>query len=187
MSNTRQLATLLLLCAAAGGACAQPYVGGSLSAIVKTESDCGSQQSNSKDCGFKTRLGAKFYGGYLFEHVGVEGMVFGASGSNFSVNKGEARFDGYGGEGVYLVLPLRADRFMLKGKLGLAYVTGRLVNHDSSKTFDKSSTELLVGASAGLLLGKHWALNLDWDRIPVRFTDRSTVANMVSLGASYSF
>jgi outer membrane immunogenic protein len=187
MSNTRQLATLLLLCAAAGGACAQPYVGGSLSTAVKTESDCGSQQSNSKDCGFKTRLGAKFYGGYLFEHVGVEGMVFGASGSNFSLNKGESRFDGYGGEGVYLVLPLKGERFMLKGKIGVAYVKGSLVDFDKNKTIDKSSTQLLVGASAGLLLGKHWALNLDWDRIPVKFADRSTVANTVSLGASYSF
>ncbi|MEJ6005333.1 outer membrane beta-barrel protein [Paucibacter sp. AS339] len=187
MLFNRKFCGALMLCAAAGAASAQPYVGGNLSALVNTESDCGTQQSSSNDCGFKSRLGVKFYGGYLFEHVGVEGMVFGASGSNFRLNKGESRFDGFGGEAVYLVLPLRTDHFMLKGKLGAAYVKGSLVDFDKDKTVDKSSTQFLVGASVGVLMGKHWALNLDWDRIPVRFVDRNTVANMVSLGASYSF
>ncbi|MCV2366945.1 outer membrane beta-barrel protein [Roseateles oligotrophus] len=192
IKNQLILALFAAAAACSGGASAQSYLGANLSVAVTTDSSCDKSSSNSnnnnfRDCSFKTRLGGKFYGGHLFDKVGVEIMTFGLGSTSTNLSKGESRFDGVGGEALYAVLPLRMERVMLKGKLGVAHVRGGLVRFEKDKTEYKSSAQVLVGATASVLLGTHWALNADWDRIPAKFVDGKSVVNMLSLGASYSF
>ncbi len=187
IKNSLSLVLFAAAAACGGSASAQSYLGANLSAAVTTDSSCDkSNNNNLRDCSFKARLGGKFYGGHLFDKVGVEIMSFGLGSTGVNLTKGESRFDGVGGQAVYAVLPLRMERVMFKGKLGVAHVRGGLVRFEKNKTEYKSSAQVLVGATASVLLGTHWALNADWDRIPAKFVDGKSVVNMLSMGASYS-
>ena len=191
------LAAFAPLHAAAADAAAGPiYMGASYGFRASSDLDCVPGQ---RDCDKSSKRSGKAYVGYSFDALPFQGGVAvpsielvgylgGEVKSGFETGAGKragrGKFTGLGMQGV---LGYQFDAFTLSGRFGAAYTQGK-VDYLGGGADKKDKIGLTYGIGAAYALNRNWALHLDWDRVPVKYSGQQTSkVDMFSLGASYRF
>ena len=192
---TRQLLAASLITLAAAGASAQNYVGIGLGISHNYDLGCvaGSVCERGANSSGKITLGHLFdtqpgMSGE-FSH-GVELMVFRAAEAQAGFRTSTGLVAGNGlaqGYGVTYAPQVSFGDLAIKGRAGLAYVKGS-VNYVGNGSSDDMKLTPTVGLGGSYSLAKNFALTLDYDRLPVRFSSaEKSNLDLWSAGVSYKF
>ncbi len=172
------------------------YVG----AGVGLRSSYGLDCISGATCDLHTNQSGKLYAGYVFgsrpfftgEAVrALELMAYagGAADAGFHTPAGTYLQGAGKFQGMALVNAgyFRIDRWELDPRLGVAYTRGS-VDYAQGGSDAHNAFGVTYGIGAGYALDKNWSLHVDWDRVPVKFSDaQRTNVNMFTVGASYHF
>lgn len=171
-------ALLLSLAACVQAADPSPvYVGGGIG-HASFKLDC--------DCAMSSNASGKAFAGYSFGEVPYPGGSFVNSvelvgyslGADFKRYNDSVRANGIG---VVDALSFKFDNVSLTGRLGMGW----------TRTLDyipRETAGVMAGLGVSYTLDKHWAVNLDVDRVPTKFVvSGKQKANLVTVGTSYRF
>jgi opacity protein-like surface antigen len=147
---------------------------------------------SSGPCDRNASGGAKItLGKQLTPNFGVEAMAFQLGRATGLVNSGSTAVAGSGkanGVALSAVASTELGPFTLKGKLGAAYVHGSTSYSAGGGATSNNLVLPALGAGVSYAINKEWAMNADWDYLPVKLNGNTkTHASLFTLGVSYKF
>ena len=185
----KQLAWAIALTAlAAGSAFAdETYVGAGIGARTHYSLDCAAGQACDR---LGSASGKVYFGTTLGDRFGVEGVAIRLGNATGVVNRdsgpatGRVRSESLGAVGV---VRFTQDAWTVKGRVGAALSHGK-VDYAAGGHASKTALVPMVGLGASYAIDKHWSVNLDWDRLSSRVSDKGRAsADLVTVGFSHAF